>query len=245
MNLDRVESTAVELVKSVGRRLRRARSLVYALKGPANLVTELDGRAEELLRAGLPTAGFWGEESGRADTEQWCWVVDPIDGTTNFAHRYPHAAVSAALACGPEVRLGVVYDFFRRELFTARLGEGAFLNGRRIRVSDVGSLGDALLSTGFGPESSATEYARFRALNAASHGVRRGGCCSLDLCWVAAGRLEGYYEWDLNAWDVAAGGLIVSEAGGRFTALDGTPARLDRGNFLASNGRFHEELMVR
>lgn len=244
MNLAAVEATAGALLKSVGRRLRRARSLAYELKGPANLVTALDRKAEELLRSGLPGASFWGEETGRSGSEEWCWVVDPVDGTTNFAHRYPHAAISVALARRSRVHLGLVYDFFRRELFTARSSEGAFLNGKPIRVSQVGSLGQALLSTGLGPESAPLEYARFQALNASSHGVRRSGCCSLDLCWVAAGRLEAYYEWDLNPWDVAAGSLIVTEAGGRFTALDGSPARLERGDFLASNGRFHEELTV-
>lgn len=244
MNLDATEIAALKLVQAVGARLRRARRLDYQLKGKSNLVTALDLEAEELLRQGLPQAGFWGEETGRAGSQKWCWVVDPVDGTTNFAHRHPNAAISVALACGDEVRLGIVYDFFRKELFSARSQGGAFLNGRPIRVSRTACLEDSLLSTGFGPESGAHEYEKFQQLTRASHGVRCLGCCSLALCAVACGRLEAYYEWDLNAWDVAAGGLIVREAGGRFTTLSGSPPRLERNGYLASNGLIHEELIA-
>ncbi len=242
MNLDEAERAAVVLLRDLGRRLRAEKSRKFFLKKRGDLVTRADSRAERMLRENLPAAAFWGEETGRSLLADWCWIVDPLDGTTNFAHRYPHSAVSLALAFRDEVRLGIVYDLYRRELFTARRGAGARLNGRPIGVSSVDHLQDALLSTGFGPDSHLNEYERFRALNGGCHGVRRSGCCSLDLCWVAAGRLEGYYEWDLQPWDIAAGALIVTEAGGRFTRLDGTPARLVTGDFLASNGLLHEEL---
>lgn len=242
MNLQATRTAAVELVRSVGRRLRQRRQRGFQLKGKADLVTAQDGWAEEELRTRLPRAAFWGEEGGRSGSGAWCWVVDPLDGTTNYAHRYLHAAVSVALAREGRVELGIVYDLFRSELFEAVRGEGAWLNGRAIEVSAVASLEHALLGTGFGPDSADCEYERFRWLQQRCHGVRRSGCCSLDLCWVACGRLDGFYEWDLQAWDVAAGGLIVSEAGGRFSALDGSPADLARGDYLASNGLLHEEL---
>ncbi len=236
------ESAAVRLVRRAGALIRRGQR-EYASKGAAGLVTATDRRAEDLLRRELPACSFWGEESGRWGEDEWCWVVDPLDGTTNFVHGFPQVAVSVALARSQKVVLGVVYDVFRRELFRARAGQGAFLNEQPIAVSAAESLGEALLATGFGGTSQDEEYARFRRLDAACHGVRRNGCCSLDLCWVACGRLEGYWEWDLQPWDVAAGGLIVQEAGGLFTRLDGAPAGLERGDFLASNGRVHEALI--
>ncbi len=231
----------MRLVRRAGGLIRRGQR-EYASKGAAGLVTATDRRAEELLRRELPTCSFWGEEGGRWGQDEWCWVVDPLDGTTNFVHRFPQVAVSVALARGDKVVLGVVYDVFRRELFRARAGQGAFLNEQPITVSEVESLSEALLATGFGSSSADEEYERFRRLDALCHGVRRNGCCSLDLCWVACGRLEGYWEWDLQPWDVAAGGLIVQEAGGLFTRLDGAPAGLTRGDFVASNGRLHEGL---
>jgi myo-inositol-1(or 4)-monophosphatase len=194
-----------------------------------------------LFHRELPPCGFWGEEGGRRGEHDWCWVVDPLDGTTNFVHGIPHVAVSVALTWRGEVRLGVVWDVFRRELFTAR--EGAFLNGQPVRVSQTRELGRALLATGFGPESAPAEYERFARLEARSHGVRRLGCASLDLCWVACGRLDGFWEWDLKPWDVAAAGFIVRRAGGAFTALDGSPAGLESRDFLASNGALHQALL--
>lgn len=242
MNLPATRTAAAALVRSVGQKLRRRRPGGFRLKGKADLVTSQDSRAEDELRAGLPQAAFWGEEGGRSGSDAWCWVVDPLDGTTNYAHRYPHAAVSVALARDGQVELGIVYDLFRGELFEAVRGQGAWLNGRAVTVSPVASLEESLLGTGFGPDSADGEYERFRWLQQRCHGVRRSGCCSLDLCWVACGRLDGFYEWDLQPWDVAAGGLIVAEAGGRFTTLKGALPRLERGDYLASNGLLHEEL---
>ena len=172
--------------------------------------------------------------------------MDPVDGTTNLIHQFQHSAISLALAEGGQIVFGVVYNPYTEECFTARRGGGAFRNGVSIQVSAVSRLADSLLSTGTVPgrrELADTAFRQMRALYDACQDVRRTGCASLDLCWVACGRLDGYVELSLQPWDYAAGRLLVEEAGGRVTAPDGSPLSLCQGGpLLASNGKLHAVL---
>jgi myo-inositol-1(or 4)-monophosphatase len=217
-----------------------------------DLVTRSDRDAERLIvdaiQAAFPDHGIIAEESGAHPTRDGHrWYVDPLDGTTNFAHGYPHFAVSIALARDDEVILGVVHDPLRGETFSARRGAGARLNGAPVVVSPTTELGRALLATGFPYDRGrrAAEYVAFvaEALRRAQD-VRRGGSAALDLCWVACGRVDGFWEWKLKPWDVAAGRLIVEEAGGRVTEFAGGPHRLSADETAASNGRVHDALLA-
>ena len=215
----------------------------------SDLVTEADREAEAAIRDFLarrhPDFAFLGEEEGESGQGEYRWIVDPLDGTVNFAHRFPMYAVSVALARGDEVLVGVVLDSAHDELFTAVRGGGAYLNGARIRVSKTGELKRSLLATGFPydvervPE--AVEY--FRRVISLGIPVRRPGAAALDLAYVAAGRIDGFWEMKLNPWDVAAGVLLVEEAGGRVTDLKGHPFSLEKPFILASNGSIHEPLL--
>jgi myo-inositol-1(or 4)-monophosphatase len=226
------------------------RGVGYKLKGEFDLVTEADHASEALiverLRSHFPGHGIMAEEGGGADSgSRYCWYIDPLDGTTNFAHGFPAFCVSIALAEDGNVVCGVIYDPLHQELFEAERGSGAWLNGRRIRVSERERLADSLLATGF--------PSRKRHLNVnvhfyyqvamVSHGVRRAGSAALDLAYVACGRLDGYWEFGLNPWDMAAGILLVEEAGGKVTDMHGGPATLKSPHVMADNGRVHEELL--
>ena len=190
------------------------------------------------------------EESPARETPNGrLWIIDPLDGTTNYAHGFPAAAVSIGFSDNGVVKAAGVYDPFRRELFLARKGRGAFLNGRRLSVSKVPALSKALLVTGFAYDRAerAEFYCGFFAeFMKISHDVRRMGVASLDLCWLAAGRTDGYWEFGLKSWDVAAGGLIVEEAGGRVTDFAGKPWKVGAGmgsQTLATNGRLHASML--
>jgi myo-inositol-1(or 4)-monophosphatase len=220
-------------------------------KGAVDLVTAADREVEALvvriLRDSFPDHGIVAEE-GHFDTVpgEYCWYVDPLDGTTNFAHHYPHFAVSIALAHEGIPVLGVVHDPLRDEVFTGALGEGATLNGQRIRVSTTPRLDHGLLATGFPYDR--RERARFylrpyEAFLTRSQGIRRGGSAALDLCYVAGSRLDGFWEQSLQSWDTAAGALIVSEAGGVVSDFRGQEFRLGGDEALASNGLVHEEMI--
>jgi myo-inositol-1(or 4)-monophosphatase len=180
-----------------------------------------------------------------ADAE-WVWVVDPIDGTTNFAHGYPHFAVSIAVTRKGIGEVGVVYDPSRDELFAGRRGEVATLNGRPIHVSTVSSLARSLLGTGFSYDldKQAAQHASWSHLNLCTQGIRREGSAALGVAWVAAGRTDGFYEQPINAWDVAAGAVIVAAAGGVVTELDGSPYDVFGQEILCSNGRIHDEFVA-
>lgn len=220
---------------------------------PHNLVTETDHASEALIVAALarrfPDHAVRAEEGrGHAGDGGVEWVVDPLDGTNNFAHGLPIFCVSLAALRGGEVVVGVTYDPLRDELFAARRGGGARLNGRRIAVSQRATLAESIVVTGF-PYDKRTNpdnnLAQFVAVTPHVRGIRRLGSAALDLAYVAAGRMEAYWERGTHAWDVAAGVLLVTEAGGRVTDYAGGPAQIDGGRFVASNGQIHDALLAR
>ena len=216
-----------------------------------DLVTVADRRSEALivgkLRQRFPDHAIVAEEGGNhRSSSEYCWYVDPLDGTTNYAHGFPVYCVTLGLAQRGEVIAGVVYDPTRNETFIAERGAGAYLNGQRLHVSPTETLNDSLLATGFPPFASNHDlniqfYYRFTEL---SHGVRRAGSAALDLCTVAAGRFEGFWELKLNAWDKAAGTLMVTEAGGRIGDVRGNPFNLLADDVLVSNGLVHDQMLA-
>jgi myo-inositol-1(or 4)-monophosphatase len=246
---------AVDAARAAGRLLRDELAGVrrIAYKGaPTNLVTEMDQRAEAeilgRLRGAFPEDAILSEESGAAAGRSGRrWIVDPLDGTTNYAHGVPIFAVSVALERAGVVELGVGYDPSRDECFVAERGRGATMNGEPIRVSRADTLDQALLVTGFPYDirtTAVTNLPEYAELSVRAQAVRRLGSAVLDLCWVACGRLEGYWEFSLGPWDMAAGGLIVSEAGGRVTDVHGGPWRLEGPGILATNGRVHDAILT-
>jgi myo-inositol-1(or 4)-monophosphatase len=226
----------------------------YRLKGRANLLTEADLASQKaviaIIRKAFPADGFLAEESPAEETPNGrLWIIDPLDGTTNYAHGFPAAAVSIGFAEKGIVKAGGVYDPFRKELFLAEKGRGAFVNGKRLAVSRVPEVSKALLVTGFAYDRAERAefycgfFAEFMKL---SHDVRRMGAASLDMCWLAAGRTDGYWEFGLKPWDVAAGKVILEEAGGRVTDFAGKPWKTGMGmgsRTLATNGRVHAEML--
>ncbi len=226
------------------------RRIGYEYKGDVDLVTEADRVSEkfivERLRTRWPEFGVLGEEGARSDLEaEYRWLVDPLDGTTNFAHGYPVFCISIALVRGEELLAGFLYDPTRDEFFSAERGAGAKLNGQAMHVSKTSNLGESLLGTGF-PSHKRHKNPNihfYHQLTLRSHGLRRAGSAALDLACVAAGRYDGFWEFNLNSWDTAAGVLLIQEAGGRVTRFDGSPFRLSSEEVLASNGIIHDELM--
>ncbi|MDJ0854876.1 MAG: inositol monophosphatase family protein [Desulfobacterales bacterium] len=222
-------------------------------KGAIDLVTEVDREAEALIVATIRRcfndhailAEERGQEQGRQDR---LWIVDPLDGTTNFAHGVKSCCVSIAFAVDGETLLGVVLDPFANELFVARKGGGAWRNGRTASVSHIGAMPDSLLATGFpynirDREVMAATMSRLRRCLAASQGIRRKGSAALDLCHVAAGRFEAFWEQNLKPWDTAAGVLMVTEAGGRVTDFDGRDYDRNGNAIVASNGKIHVPML--
>lgn len=216
-----------------------------------DLITEVDQKSEEkvlsVIKRHYPDHGILAEESGTIGFQEseYLWVIDPLDGTTNYAHGYPQAAVSIGLLASGKPLVGVVYNPIREELWSAADGLGATLNRVPIRVSRTNNLTNSLLVTGFAYDRRETEdnnYAEFCYLTNLTQGVRRGGSASLDLCDVATGRLDGYWERGLKPWDLLAGVVIVKEAGGFVTAYDGSEFDLDSGRILATNGYIHSQL---
>jgi myo-inositol-1(or 4)-monophosphatase len=247
---------AIQTALEAGRVLadKFGRALQVSNKGDIDLVTEADLAAERLIveriRSYHPRHRILTEESGDvaeagdADAE-YKWIIDPLDGTTNYAHGYPFFCVSIALEQEGRIVVGVVYDPTRDELFAAERGEGATLNGRRLRVSETDELNRALICTGFPYDVRLrNDFARhFRDFIMQAQSVRRDGAAALDLAYVAAGRFEGFYEEGLRPWDVAAGVLLVEEAGGRVTDYDGRPFRIYEPPIAASNGLVHEAML--
>jgi len=245
--------TAVEIARESGALLANffERKIGFELKGEYDLVTEADRASERLivdrLSTHFPTHSIVAEEGGGIEnSSEYCWYVDPLDGTTNFAHGFPVYNVTLGLERKGEMIAGVVYDPSRDELFAAEKGGGAHLNNRRIRVSATASLDDALVATGF-PSRKRHQNVNvhfYYQLAMVSHGVRRAGAAALDLAYVASGRLDAFWEFGLNPWDMAAGMLLVTEAGGRCSDMNGNPALLRGAHLLADNGRFHEQILA-
>lgn len=221
------------------------------MKGQINLVTEVDTACEDLIRRRLlgafPDHRIWGEEGGEKGAgSPFLWLVDPLDGTTNFAHGYPFFAVSLGLEVEGRVEVGVVHDPTRDETFWATRGGGAFLDGEPISVTCEDVLDRSLLVTGFPYDVRKfpdLHLDLFRAFVMSSRGVRRDGAAALDLCYLACGRFDGFYELGLAPWDMAAGSLILTEAGGTLTDFRGRPLDLRRKELLGSNGHIHEQML--
>jgi len=222
-------------------------------KGTIDLVTEYDRRSEALILARVrehyPGHGVLAEESGAAPAtaSDVRWVIDPLDGTTNFAHNYPFFCVSIGVEVAGRVVSGAIYDPVRDEMFAASLGGGATLNGAPIRVSSIDRVVDGLIVTGFPYD--VREYpdrhlGPFRAFLTRAQAIRRDGSAALNFCYLAMGRFDGFWELRLSPWDVAAGALIVSEAGGRVTRWDGSAFTVEGREVLASNGSLHDEMMA-
>jgi myo-inositol-1(or 4)-monophosphatase len=247
---------AVQIARDAGliltERLGR-KSLQVRNKGTIDLVTEADLAAErfiiERIQTHHPRHRILAEESGATveveRSSEFKWIIDPLDGTTNYAHGYPCFCVSIALERAGEVVLGVIYDPMRDEMFAAERNEGATLNGRRIRVSEVDDLNRAMVCTGFPYDvRDRGDFARhFAAFIMQAQAIRRDGSAALDLAYVACGRFDGFFEEGLRPWDVAAGVLLVEEAGGRVSRYDGKPFDIYTPPILASNGLVHQAMM--
>jgi len=246
---------AVRAARAAGniitRNMDRIDRLTIASKRSNDFVTEVDRAAEnaiiDVLRQAYPDHGFLAEESG-AETSggDYQWIIDPLDGTTNFLHGFPQFSVSIALRHKKRLEIGVIYDPVTQELFTAARGEGAQLNEKRIRVSGRKSLAGALLATGFPytDQSYIDIYIEtMKALMVPTAGIRRPGSAALDLAWVAAGRCDGFWEFNLNAWDIAAGALIVREAGGIVTDFAGGDNYLGSGDIIAASPKVLPEML--
>lgn len=215
-------------------------------KGLIDLVTDADKAAEEAalghIRRTFPDHAILAEEEGASGSSTTRWIVDPLDGTTNYAHGIPHFAVSVACEVAGRIQVAAILDPMRQELFTASRGGGAFLNGDRIRVTDEGRLDHAVLATGFPywvQEKPDLVLALFGEFLSKARGIRRFGAAALDLAWVAAGRYDGFFELKLKPWDLAAGMLLVEEAGGRISDFRGGPVDFTDGNILAANDALH------
>jgi myo-inositol-1(or 4)-monophosphatase len=253
MDVQRYLATAVRAARAAGsmQRERLWREHEIRFKGEIDLVTEVDRECEALIVATLreewPGHDILAEENEYAPAGSgFRWVIDPLDGTTNYAHGFPWFCVSIALEIDGIVRLGVICHPMMDELFTAVRGEGAFLNGRRLRVSRRGPLKSCLLATGFPYDrtrENENNFENFLNFQMAARAVRRAGAAALDLAYVAAGRLDGFWECKLKPWDVAAGQLLVTEAGGRVTNHAGEPFSIYDHRILASNGLIHGEMV--
>ncbi|QKV20410.1 inositol monophosphatase family protein [Oricola thermophila] len=247
----------VQAVMKAGRGLARdfgeVQNLQVSVKGPGDFVSQADLRAEQVLRAELerarPGYGFLLEEGGEiaGDDAQHRWIIDPLDGTTNFLHGVPHFAISVALERQGQLVAAVIFNPATDELYTAEKGAGAFLNDRRLRVAGRKVLSDCIVGCGV-PHLGRGDHGRFlvqlRNVMTETVGIRRGGAAALDLAYVAAGRLDGYWEEWISPWDMAAGILLVREAGGFVTDLSGGSDMFGRGDIIAGNEAIHRALMA-
>lgn len=247
------QRVAEAVAREAGHRALRARRAGFdvSLKGKNDLVTNIDHEIEVFVKdailAAFPGDSIMGEEKGTTgDSEGRRWYVDPIDGTMNFVQGIPLFCVSLGLRVADEAVVGVVYEPNNDELFSARRGDGARLDGREIHVSDVGDLGDSVIATGFAPpksEGAEDNLGPFCRVQKAARGTRRLGSAAIDLAYVACGRLEAFWEFHLNPWDTAAGVLLVELAGGRVTSVDGSRYTGNEASVVASNGAIHESLL--
>lgn len=250
-------NTAVKAARRAGSVINRASfdldRLQITEKRPNDFVTDVDKAAEqaiiETLLKAYPEHAIYGEESGKsanADQAEFVWIIDPIDGTTNFMHGFPHYCISIALQHNGVVTQGLIYDPSRNDLFTATKGAGAYLNDKRVRVTRHDKISQALISTGFGSGDGAAmdEFCKmYRIMLEKAQGVRRTGSAALDLAYVASGRIDGYFEKGLKPWDIAAGALMVSEAGGIVADFNGESGYLENGNVIAASPRVFGQML--
>ena len=247
------KKTAIDAAKSAGLLLKRniGRRHTIEFKGVIDVVTEMDIKAEDMImktiKARFPEHGILTEESFEQKSGSgYRWIIDPLDGTTNYSHGFPIFCVSIALEREGEIILGVVFNPMLNELFTAEKGNGAYLNSKRIRVSGISELTKSLLATGFpydvrtSPDNNISHFANFAVRVQA---IRRAGSAALDMCYVACGRFDGFWELKLKPWDTAAAMLIIKEAGGIVTDFKGSAFSLYSGETLASNGLVHDEMI--
>lgn len=247
------KKTAIDAAKSAGLLLKRniGRRHTIEFKGVIDVVTEMDIKAEDMImktiKARFPEHGILTEESFEQKSgSEYRWIIDPLDGTTNYSHGFPIFCVSIALEREGEIILGVVFNPMLNELFTAEKGKGAYLNSKKIRVSGISELTKSLLATGFpydvrtSPDNNISHFANFAVRVQA---IRRAGSAALDMCYVACGRFDGFWELKLKPWDTAAAMLIIKEAGGIVTDFKGSAFSLYSGETLASNGLVHDEMI--
>jgi myo-inositol-1(or 4)-monophosphatase len=253
MDIDRAQRVAIKAAYKGAEEIRRHFGSIGEVdkKGPIDLVTKADRDSEKQIISTIkeiyPGHGIMAEESGQHGGEiDLVWVIDPLDGTTNFAHGVPIFAVSIALCSGDRTLLGVILNPVSGELFSAIEGRGSLLNGKTIRVTRTASVAESLLVTGFSykiAEDARPAVRRFERCLRASRGIRRLGAAALDLCFLACGRFDAFWEKDLKPWDTAAGALIAMEAGARISTYDGDPFRNDVPEILATNGLVHDEMI--
>jgi myo-inositol-1(or 4)-monophosphatase len=253
VDLERVREVGVAAARSAGELLRSRIDSIREVrhKGAVDLVTDVDLESEQrvcsAVSAAFPSHTILGEEGGHlgGDDTRYRWLVDPLDGTTNYAHGFPVFCVSIGFEVEGRLRFGVVYAPCQNELYVAEAGRGATLNERPLQVSGVDDLRQAMVATGFPYDHAALPRAlrSFEVMSARSQAVRRVGSAALDLCYVACGRFDAYWEHVVRPWDLAAGALIVLEAGGQLSATDGSPFDVDGGQVLASNRRLHPSLI--
>lgn len=253
---DPIVNIAVRAARAAGniiiRALDRLDTIEISEKSPNDYVTEIDKQAEReiiaIIRKAHPNHGILGEESGKIDGDDYVWIIDPLDGTRNFIHGFPHFAVSIAVSYKGKVQQGVIYDPIRQELFTASRGKGAQLNDRRMRVSKHTQLKDCLIGTGF-PFRHSKEHLEvytksLHAILPTCGDIRRAGAATLDLAYVACGRFDGFWEMGLKPWDVAAGALMIQEAGGLVSDFQGGEDYLNTGNIIAGSPKILKSLMT-
>jgi myo-inositol-1(or 4)-monophosphatase len=254
-NMNVMIKAAEKAAKSLLRDFGEVENLQVSRKGPGDFVSAADLRAEKIiyeeLKKARPDFGFLMEEKGKADStgkEDSRWIVDPLDGTTNFLHGIPHWAITIAIETKGEIVAGIIFDPVKNEMFRAEKGGGAFLRNARLRVAGRNTLPDCVIATGIPTQSAAGKahskefLQELRAVMTNTSGVRRMGAAALDMAYVAAGRYDGYWETGVNAWDIAAGALIVKEAGGFVSTIKGSGDPVHSGNVLAASAGLHPAL---
>ena len=248
--LNVASNAAIEAGKLIAQSITQLDRIKVTIKSKTEMVTEIDVAAEgqiiAMLDEAYPDFNVLAEESGNLGRDSdFCWIIDPIDGTHNFVHGHPHCAVSIALRYKDEIIVAVVYDALRNELFSARKGAGAQLDGRRIRVSSTAKLSDSLLCTGFPYRDNAETkpwLKTFALILPRAQSIHRTGSSVLDLAYVAAGRYDGFWEFGMQTWDIAAGSLLIKEAGGLITDISGNTDPFISGNVVAGNPKVHDKL---
>lgn len=250
-NLDQaLEFTKKIAVKTGKMTLKRSlKDFAINYKGINNLVTEVDIAAEEMITKAIekkfPTHNILGEELGNQNKKSdYCWIIDPIDGTTNYAHRHPYYAVSIALYYKTSPLIGVVYAPYLKELFWASKNSGAYFNGNKIEVSKVKDLNNNFSCTGFPSQNRQASMENFSKMLPVAQAIRRCGAATIDFCYIACGRYDTFWEQGLQSWDIAAGRLIIEEAGGKITQLNGSPLNpFEQQNILATNNSLHRAVL--